>query len=85
MHFIGIQNEVTLLPILELLLAAVCYTKETYCYLYCYIFAECSLKKKSGMSIELPDGQFIIELVWVVFSERDIVDSTSEKHLLTFL
>ena len=62
MHFIGIQKEATLLPILELLLAAVCYTKETYCYLYCFIFAECSLKKKSGMPIELPDGQFIAYL-----------------------
>ena len=43
-------------------------------------------EEKSGMSIELPDGQFIIELVWVAFSERDTLDSTSENNiLLTFL
>ena len=42
-------------------------------------------EEKSGLSMELLDAQFVIELVWVAFSERDILNSTSEKHLSTFL
>ena len=42
-------------------------------------------EEKSGISMELLNGQFVIELVWVAFSEREILNNTSEKHLSTFL